>query len=352
MTTLVYYMPGHLLHEAEATQRADLLDFCELFRIVNPNACVIDRTGSLTTPLDLKTLYPIPEFTTDVQDFGTLCLNRAEEILAEGKQIQLMYSGGLDSTCMLVAFNEVLRRQGKSREQVTISASIESQCENPYAWRELILPHFELVSARDTLAKLDLVHTRYVQGENADQLFGSDRVFNERYLLEAPFNKDTLRNFLVTQVSRTETLDRFQTELWTLASKCPLQLDYMRDFLWWLNFAVKWQSVALRTLSFTNVFEKGCSLGIGELKNFNTFFNTTGFQQLSMSGKLDRWGPIPSAYTYKQAARDFIAKHHDWPDYVRMKQKIGSLYNVIRQRTYVANAVGYKDGQLFPTTIS
>ena len=81
---LVYYMPVYLRQNAIETDDAALLDFCELFNIVNTNACVIDRTGSLTSPLNLHSLYPVPEQVSTVKDFGTLCIERAAEILDEG----------------------------------------------------------------------------------------------------------------------------------------------------------------------------------------------------------------------------------------------------------------------------
>jgi hypothetical protein len=62
-------------------------------------------------------------------------------------------------------------------------------------------------------------------------------------------------------------------------------------------------------------------------------------------------GEEPTAYTYKKAARDFILEKTGWSDYVRTKIKVGSLYNVIRQRKYVANAVGFEDGNLFATEL-
>lgn len=184
-------------------------------------------------------------------------------------------------------------------------------------------------------------------------MFGSDRVFTNTTLLHQAYSLGNLRAFLASRISdsRPEALDRLHTEFALLASKCPLPIRFMRDFLWWMNFTCKWQSVALRTLSFTTVFENNARVPLAQIERFATFFNTVPFQQLAISGKLDRWGDNPTAYTYKKAARDFIEEHTGWSDYVRTKMKVGSLYNVIRQRKYVANAVGYADGNLFATEL-
>lgn len=350
---LVYYMPVYLRQNALETDDAALLDFCELFNIVNTNACVIDRTGSLTSPLNLHSLYPVPEQVSTVKDFGTLCIERAAEILDEGMPVYFMYSGGLDSTAMLIAFDHVLNQRGKGFEQLVICTSPDAQSENPAAWHDIVLPNYKLLNTRDMMSDVKLENYRYVQGENADQLFGSDRVFTDAVLLHQPYSSANLRAFLSGHISdsRSQALDRLHAEFLVLASKCPLPIRYMRDFLWWMNFTCKWQSVALRTLSFTNVFEKGAKVPLGHIKRFDTFFNTVPFQQLAISGKLDRWGEEPTAYTYKKAARDFILEKTGWSDYVRTKIKVGSLYNVIRQRKYVANAVGFEDGNLFATEL-
>lgn len=278
---LVYYMPVYLRQNALETDDAALLDFCELFNIVNTNACVIDRTGSLTSPLNLHSLYPVPEQVSTVKDFGTLCIERAAEILDEGMPVYFMYSGGLDSTAMLIAFDHVLNQRGKGFEQLVICTSPDAQSENPAAWHDIVLPNYKLLNTRDMMSDVKLENYRYVQGENADQLFGSDRVFTDAVLLHQPYSSANLRAFLSGRIadSRPQALDRLHAEFLVLASKCPLPIRYMRDFLWWMNFTCKWQSVALRTLSFTNVFEKGAKVPLGHIKRFDTFFNTVPFQQ-------------------------------------------------------------------------
>lgn len=347
---LAYYMPVYLTQKAEQSQNSDLKEFCTLFKVVNNNACVIDRTGTLTTPFQTHSFYPVPEQSAVVEDFGTLCINRAEEILNQNMQVFFMYSGGLDSTSMLVAFHEVLKRRGDF-SQLIIATSPDAQSENPDAWAEIVRPYYKLIQARDMLADVSLNNCRYVQGENADQLFGSDRVFTDPVLLHQPYSIDNLKTFLHARINTPHALERFITEFSMLANKCPLPVKFMRDFLWWVNFTCKWQSVALRTLSFSNVFENFNRVTFDDVSNFETFFNTVPFQQLAISGLLDRWGESPSPYTYKQAARDFIHQYTGWSTYTRTKIKVGSLYNVIRQRTYVADAVAYESGKLFATHI-
>lgn len=345
---IIYYMPLHLQRAAAQLQTPELLDFCELFKVVNVNACMIDRTGVIPTPLPVQNLYPLTDVASVsedlIQDFGETCIARATAILQENKPVYLMYSGGLDSTSMLLAFHIAIGRNGASRYQVNVAATPESQTEFPDFWNQVVRPNYNLISAHEMLSNVDLKRGRYVQGENADQMFGSDRVLNEPWLLTTPYSRASLTVFVSTKVKRPTAQVKIINWFEELGTKCPMPLVTMADFLWWLNFTVKWQSVALRTVSFTNVLQSPVALS--DLKAFETFFNTVEFQQLSMSTKLRKWGTPPSLSNYKQSARDFIGANFDAPDYVANKQKVGSLYHVIRHHHYEAPAFGIDDNDL------
>jgi hypothetical protein len=350
--SIVYYMPIYLKERARELNDEKLNNWNTLFSIVNYNACVLDRTGTFQAPFETTSLYPIPE-PKATANFGDLCVERAIEIIKEGRPIYMMYSGGLDSTSMLVGFDEAIKAGFGDPEQLIIATSPEAIPENPNAWWELIIPKYKIINAANMLADVRLDKNRYVLGENADQLFGSDRVFEDPVLLRQAYNADTLRAFIESKVSRETAAAWLHDSFSKLVKKCPLKITMMRDFFWWVNFTCKWQSVTLRTLSFTNVFENDARVSLDDIAQFATFFNTVPFQQLSINGSLDKWGPNPTAYTYKQAARDLILKYHpSWAaPYVNQKAKVGSLYNVIRQRRFVASSIGHEHGYLFATTI-
>ncbi|WP_144106803.1 hypothetical protein [Paraburkholderia sp. BCC1886] len=336
---IMYYMPLFLAKKAVAEQDEDLLDFCELFKIVNVNASVIDRTQTLKTPFKYLNMYPVPAVESVDFSFDDACVQRAHDILNEGKRVHILYSGGLDSTSVALAFYLACQQTG-SWDQVVISATPPSVSENPVFWERYIRPHFQLESSLQTLQNCDL-RERYVQGENADQMFGSDRVLKHPWLLQERYGETGLNKFLTSLRLRPTAHAKLLVQMAELASKCPLPVKTMADFMWWVNFTCKWQSVSLRTLSFTGVFANGGAVAMADLKNFETFFNTERFQQLSMSGKMAKWGASPSQYNYKQAAREFIRRYTTEMDhYCDNKLKIGSLYGLITQTTYSANAFG------------
>lgn len=325
----VYYQPVWAERQARSRGDADLIDSCSIFKMLSENACIVDRTGSLTLPVQMHNLYPIPAQKQDVKSFADLCMSRAEQLLATGDEICLMFSGGLDSTTVLTAFHRVIQSHNLNPDQIIIAASLDSRSENPQAWDDIIMPNYRIVSAKSVLSTIATSRARLVQGEHADQLFGSDRIFTEPHLISQEYNVDALHDYLIKRIGSGPELDRAIAELTVLTTKCPLEIKYMRDFLWWLNFSCKWQNVAIRTLNFSNIFESS-GLSLTELERYNSFFNTDEFQQLSISGQLDRWGDSPSPYTYKFAARQFIAEYAGLHDWVKNKIKVGSLYHVIK----------------------
>lgn len=356
MMDIAYYMPLYLKQKAYITGNQELIDYCEIFKVVGENACLIDRTGSISTPFKTIDLNPIPPMSNSVKDFGELCIERAEEIIKDGRPIYLMYSGGLDSTCVLVALHEAFERLGGFKSQLTIVTSLDGIDENPIAWSKLILPNYKIMGTLDMLADISINNCRYVQGENSDQIFGSDRILINAPMVTKPFNSDNLKDYLNEKLSRPAIIEKLHYEFMVLASKCPQRIEFMRDFLWWVNFTCKWQGTALRTLCFTNVFSDDTRISLDQAKNFETFFNTNNFQQLAISGKLDRWGldldPKTFIYNYKNDARKFIHKMQpDWSVYTQTKIKVGSLGRIIRHHKFTTDVIGFENNQLFASEI-
>lgn len=340
---IIYYMPLFLTKKAETTQDPDLLDFCELFKIVNTNASIIDRTNTISTPFHYENLYPLLDVKNIDYSFSDACIKRACDILDTGKKIHILYSGGLDSTCVVLAMYLACKSGKYSFDQVVIGSTPSSYTENPVMWREYILPNFPLESSFQTLNNITIAD-RYVQGENADQIFGSDRVLLNPELLTTSFSKDELNRFIDSQIVRKTALDKLTEELYSLAALSPLDIKTMADFMWWLNFTCKWQSVSLRTLSFTSLFADGNGIHKDDLKSFETFFNTEEFQQLAMSTTMPKWGDDPGKYNYKEAARQFIRSYApNLTDYSNQKLKFGSLYGLITKKQYEVNAFGIDD---------
>lgn len=314
---LVYYEPRAIIDLARELHLTELSQFCEVYKLFNRNACYIDRTLTFNAPtIRTAVIYPIPTLDLPVASFEDCVMARAAE-LAEHPRVTLFYSGGLDSTCVLLALLEAI----DGRTRLKIATTPDAQRENPKLWNEVILKlPIELASTALQNRDRDTV---YVTAELADQLFGSDRALSDFEVVSKQPIGD-LPAFVRSKVA--STADRFITErLYEVAKHSPVELRTVLDLLWWVNFTGKWQAVALRADAFAG----------SQQRPLVPFFNTYQFQRLAMSDQLDRWSNEPSLLTYKQDERKFIAKRFNWPE-LNQKQKVGSLYNVVRHRETTA----------------
>ena len=67
-----------------------------------------DRTNTIQGPLREKNISPIPEFDINFnKTFKEICEDTARDIINEGKSIDIYWSGGVDSTAVVVAFLNV-----------------------------------------------------------------------------------------------------------------------------------------------------------------------------------------------------------------------------------------------------
>lgn len=317
---LIYYLPEEI-SKSNLTQ-----DYCDIFKILGRNALIIDRTETIPSPVKITNLFPIPSYSLLDSfnfSFSELCIKRATELLSSNKPIVLFYSGGIDSTVVLLAFDFLLR--GKNKDQITIATTPFAIKENPRAWNDVILPNYKIVSTLDAMKNIDIHGSIYVQGENADQLYGSDKIFSDGLNINKKFSKDELYSFLSSKLPNP---DNFVNLFFELSEKAPFQLKLFREFLWWINFTCKWQGVVFRTLATSGALRPGVNYSKDILYSFDPFFNTTDFQLLSLSNKLKRFGAEPSSKNYKLDSRLFIDSLVSWPDYTKNKIKFGSMWNV------------------------
>lgn len=323
----IYFMPILVGQYADAVGDRELQKFGSFFYLLNKNACIIDRVGALETPFETLSLYPIPE----ANDFSNLtftdvCFNRARELLQFGEKIQLTFSGGLDSTTVLMSFIVAIQEGYGSFDQVEVLATPHSIIENPVAWSTYVLPNFKIKSMAAHMDAPIPEDVRVVSGENGDQLFGSDIILSNLDMFDKAITSDEIRAFVVSRKVPPHAIDDVHARLSKLISKCPVQLNTMADAIWWLNFSSKWQSVCFRVLAFSNNIKSGDDLS--SFERFRSFFNTPEFQWMSLHGGVKKWGSPPALNNYKLAMRETLSQFEPLADYVRTKIKVPSLYRV------------------------
>ena len=101
----LYYNPNILVNQGE--HLPGVRRFSQFFKIYNPSVVSVDRTGTIRLPFHTKSLFPMPTLRPIRKTFEEICNERAEELLARadmlGLPLNVFYSGGIDSTLLLIS---------------------------------------------------------------------------------------------------------------------------------------------------------------------------------------------------------------------------------------------------------
>ncbi|MCA3129477.1 MAG: hypothetical protein IOD10_21505 [Rhodocyclaceae bacterium] len=222
----------------------------------------------------------------------------------------------------------------EQKKRIHVLMSEDSIAEAPDFYERHICGKLRMGSAQLFPYLLGSRHI-FVSGEHSDQLFGSDMigkliVRNGIGVVHKPYDRGLLTAFFDPEgkiSGDTEfCLDMFEY----LAAKAPVPIETNFHFLWWINFNLKWQSVFLRTLSYTAERNKTALSAAYVDEHFVPFFNTEEFQLWSMNNLDKRMSGDWS--TYKWVAKDIIFEFTKDDSYRRNKVKKGSLFFIILRK--------------------
>ena len=335
MKHLLFYKPNEVIRE-EHMNRPGIKNFSHFFKIYNPAITVIDRSNTISTPIHTTSLFPLPAVRPLTSTFEELCNARAQELLKQadtlGVTLYTFWSGGIDSTLLLISL--LKNATPAQRDNIVVLLSEDSIQEYELFFREHIDGVLRVDSSNMFPYLLGSEHI-LVNGEHNDQLFGSDIVakFIARFGEAFPHQHYNPDNFftLFNETLGDEDAARFYVRLFEkLKGGAPVPIVSNYDFLWWINFSLKWQTVSFRQLPFTA--ERNIEKISREYitSRFVRFYNTDDFQIWSMTNPdkkiKDSWK------TYKWVCKDIIYDYTKDADYRDNKIKKGSLHSLLLQQ--------------------
>jgi hypothetical protein len=300
------------------------------FRIY-PGASPCDRTGTISYPTCIKSVFSLPQFKPCRATYAELCAKRADDLLRMAATldvpIYVAWSGGVDSTCLLISLLE----NGNERERIIVLGDENSIREYPLFYQKVIRERLKTAHAShfgDILGTPSL----FVSGECNDQLFGSDIIgeaisyFGIKAVL-GRMQRELLTSLFELKLNGDRDTALFFSGLYgRFRETAPIALKTNFDLLWWINFAVKWQTVQMRALIFAKK-----SLTPDYIKAFyHPFYNTHDFQLWSMNNPdqriKDSWA------SYKWPAKEIIFGYTKDAEYRDRKKKFGSLQHLLRAK--------------------
>jgi hypothetical protein len=314
--------------------------FALFSKIGQAGVMFLDRTGTIRSPIKTVSTFPIPEFRRITTSLEDVCNERARELLnragALGVRLFLFYSGGIDSTLMLVSI--LKQATVAQRDNITVLLTEKSIHENPNFYQDHLRGKVALENSTMFHYLLG-TNGLFVGAELNDLVFGSDFI--------RPFMKRVGLRKVLQQYDRAEVLTHFTHKLGDVPNAekeaafyvdtlerirdvAPMPIYSHFDFFWWISFCLKWQFISVRMLAFTA--DRNAHLITADYvrNHYSHFFDTERFQLWSMNNLdkriKDDWK------TYKWPCKDIIFDYTKDADYRDNKTKQGSLSTLLVQQ--------------------
>jgi hypothetical protein len=297
-----------------------------------------DRTGQFKFPIktEIYSQCQLPILTSKHLSYKECCDQRAQEIwntsIRLNKPIGIMWSGGIDSTRVMVSFLENFPLS-ELKDKVRIICNEYSIIENPEFYKKYIVPNFELINSENMPWLFD-GSIILVTGETNDELFGTHRLKN--YLFSSKdtyvdkFNKQNIFNYCRPKIKNDRAAWLLIDAVIDSADKYGVVLNNEADWFWWSSFCFVWQNCYMRlmTLAMPALWPNLTSAYMKE--HVHHFFSTHDFQLWAINSPEIR---IIKKWTdYKFQAKKEIFDFDGNRDYFENKTKRGSLISIFRHR--------------------
>ena len=288
---------------------------------------IVDRTRTLDQGFEYSVLDPMPRWYSNAFSFQDLCEARGAEIVGEAvdseRIIRVLWSGGIDSTAAFIAISKAAEKVNWTR-RIQVLLSKESINEYPVFYDRYIQGKYPEIPVTPPIAECLDPACINVTGEHGDQLFGSlllDPLVRAG-IAEEPY-EDVLPEIMIKQFANNIRAERLLSYLEPLIAAAPVPIRTLFDYLWWLNFSLKWQTVTLRLIALGN------KPPLRLYRSLWHFFRTEPFQQWSFSFHPRR---VPLTWErYKEVAKEYIRAYTGDEEYFLHKEKEPSLGRVMRR---------------------
>lgn len=237
-----------------------------------------------------------------------------------GHSLNVLWSGGLDSTMILASLILWLPESYHHRVQVCLTAA--SIWENPYFYREQIQPRWQCLDIQYQKKRPNRI---YITGGMGDKL-----CYNELCVAWAtqhgdfrPISKDLdkLLDFFTDTLGQRKKSETVWEIINQSAESRGVDIQYVSDALWWLGFNFGWQGMYLQAVN------KDPELELCDIENqeFLQWYSNAEYQQWALDNyHLARCQDQDFVKCYKSQQKDIIysVDHNDF--YRNFKQKIPS----------------------------
>lgn len=310
---IVFYNTRHFCRNYKNVPGADLIDDHRIL-ISSNNSMFFDRSETINIPIKIKNQFPIPNIPKHFnKTYEEICNETAVRLINQSKEqnkkIRILWSGGIDSTLILVSFLKI-----KAHEHIEVMISHESLLENVEFYKSHLLRKVAIIPAY-RMKFLYSNDTILVGGEYNDQLLGSNLlpIFVKYYDPKELFSKLDLNKIIKTFRINKNIIKWLDIYL-EIIKHSPVPIETNIDFHWYINFCCKWQGLYYRLISY---FDQ-----IPDIENYTHFFQNEDFQIWSMINHQQHFSYWED---YKKISKTIIREFDNNDNYYNKKIKLESL---------------------------
>lgn len=321
---------------------------------INPNR-LVTRNGVWTTPWpqDLIPKFSMPAYDPsfsktfeEVTDENAL---RIRNRIHTGERFAVMWSGGIDSTVVLVSLLKNLTQE--ELKNVTVMCNLESVIENPTFYKNFVHNKIDTLDSGkykyDDMIALGLTP---ITADEGDCIFGTliglgmynnfdaliekvsapvkEKIKPLRDKISDPnIHYSNFKEIIIQyfNISWDERFGRiFYDKLVHNIETSDVPVHSLHDFFWWFIFNVKYFNCSVRGAIYYND-TLDCKTAIHRIVNW---YNDEDYQRWSMANNNNGEKIKDTILSYKAAAKDYIYKFDNNIWYRTFKTKIISLNNI------------------------
>jgi len=317
----------------------------------------VTRNGEWSLPFKQELIpgFEMPEYDhnfnkTFEQVTDEKALSIAKEI-SKGKKFAVMYSGGIDSTTILVSLIKNLSKE--ELKSITVCCTGMSIIENPIFWKNHVEGKLNYIDTQkhwyDDIISMGFIP---ITGDEGDCVFGTiigtelyhnydfyasnlernskKRAYEIKNKIADPdIHYSEYKDLIIKHLAYEQSpgginfgkilYEKYDHNIKTAKNICPI--ISLHDFFWWLIFNVKYLNCSVRGPIFYN-----SRIPIRECidKTIN-WYNDNSYQQWSMNNNNNGEKIKYTLSTYKYAARKYIYDFDKNEYYFYFKTKLESL---------------------------
>jgi asparagine synthetase B (glutamine-hydrolysing) len=244
MDPIVFASPT-VFHKIKIDNYKDLQILHNIQHNLNRTHFLIDRSETVRLPfltyVDKKYQFPINDI--GQSSFLDVCLQSIENLKKENKTVYILWSGGIDSTMILVLF----LMANYNKDQIVVVCNSDSISEYYWFWKNHIKDKFQLMATEKLMqfSRFNIVDGIIISGEPNDGFFGgfmANRLldhFPPSFLHLHASRDNILKTTKILQLDH-QSENCFYDLMMTTATNSPRKIETIFDFYWWHGYNFMW----------------------------------------------------------------------------------------------------------------